>query len=101
MYSHRSIRNRFRKSGATTILALATFILGSAILLPRPAAFAQAVSVNGGSIQGTITDNSGAVVPNATVVVTGIDTGSKATVTTDSRGYWSSDLLFPAITTSP
>jgi hypothetical protein len=83
-----------RKAGATSILGLATLILGSATL-PTPAAFAQAVSVNGGSIQGTITDNTGAVVPGATIIVTGIDTGSKATVTTDSRGYWSLGPLNP------
>jgi Carboxypeptidase regulatory-like domain len=91
-YSNKKIG--FRNAGAATILALATLILGSATL-PTPAAFAQAVSVNGGSIQGTITDNSGAVVPGATVVVTGLDTGSKATVTTDSRGYWSLGPLNP------
>jgi len=82
------------KAGATSILALATFIVGS-VTLPTPAAFAQAVSVNGGSIQGTITDNTGAVVPGATVLVSGIDTGSKASVTTDSRGYWSLGPLNP------
>ena len=87
-------KNGFRKAGATGILALATLVLGSAAL-PTPAAFAQAVSVNGGSIQGTITDNSGAVVPNATVVVTGIATGVKSSVTTDSRGYWSLGPLNP------
>jgi Carboxypeptidase regulatory-like domain len=84
----------FRKAGATSILALATLIIGSATL-PTPAAHAQAVSVNGGSIQGTITDNTGAVVPGATVLVTGIDTGSKATLTTDSKGYWSIGPLNP------
>ncbi len=88
MDSQSSKKNSFRKAGATGILALATLILGSAAL-PTPAAFAQAVSVNGGSIQGTITDNSGAVVPGASVTVTGSDTGSKASVTTDSKGYWS------------
>ncbi len=84
----------FRKAGASSILALASLIFGAATL-PTPAAFAQAVSVNGGSIQGTITDNSGAVVPGASVTVTGIETGSKATVTTDSRGYWSLGPLNP------
>ena len=84
----------FRKAGATSILALATLIIGSATL-PTPAAHAQAVSVNGGSIQGTITDNTGAVVSGATVIVSGVDTGSKATVTTDSKGFWSLGPLNP------
>ena len=94
MDSQSSKKNSFRKAGATGILALATLILGSAAL-PTPAAFAQAVSVNGGSIQGTITDNSGAVVPGASVTVTGTDTGSKASVTTDSKGFWSLGPLNP------
>ncbi len=97
MNSHYSKKNKFRNAGATGILALAGFVLGS-IAFPTPAAFAQAVSVNGGSIQGTITDNSGAVVPGASVTVTGIETGSKASVTTDSRATGASGPSIPAIT---
>ncbi len=48
------------------ILFLATMLIGAG----------QAISVNGGSIQGTITDSTGAVVPDATVVVLGNDTNS-------------------------
>lgn len=90
-----SIRNRFRKSGATSILALATFILGSATLLPSPAAFAQNVSVNGGSIQGTITDASGASIANASVIVANKETGSSRTLATDGAGYYSIGPLNP------
>ncbi|MBB5344581.1 TonB-dependent receptor [Tunturibacter empetritectus] len=57
--------------------------------------YGQATSVNGGSIQGTITDPSGAVVPNATLVILGTDTGSTKTVTTDSAGYYSVGPLNP------
>ncbi len=76
------------------------FILAGAVALPglvysANPAFGQAISVNGGSIQGTITDNSGAVVPGASVNVSGIDTGTKATLTTDSRGYYSIGPLNP------
>ncbi len=55
----------------------------------------QAISVNGGSIQGTITDSSGAVVPNATVTVLGTDTGSSKILTTDSAGFYSIGPLNP------
>ncbi len=55
----------------------------------------QAISVNGGSIQGTITDASGAVVPNAAVTVLGTDTGSSKTLTTDSAGFYSIGPLNP------
>jgi len=57
--------------------------------------FGQAISVNGGSIQGTITDATGAVVPNASVVITGSDTGSTKTLTTDSGGFYSLGPLNP------
>jgi len=59
------------------------------------AGYGQATSVNGGSIQGTITDPSGAVVPNASVTVAGTDTGSVKVVTTDSAGFYSVGPLNP------
>jgi len=55
----------------------------------------QAISVNGGSIQGTITDSSGAVVPNAQITVLGTDTGSSKALTTDSAGFYSIGPLNP------
>jgi hypothetical protein len=55
----------------------------------------QATSVNGGSIQGTITDPSGAVVPNATVKITGTETGSVKVLTTDSAGFYAVGPLNP------
>jgi hypothetical protein len=57
--------------------------------------YGQATSVNGGSIQGTITDPSGAVVPDASVTITGTDTGSVKAVTTDSAGFYSVGPLNP------
>ncbi len=59
------------------------------------AAYSQAVSVNGGAIQGTITDPSGANVPGATIVVTSIDEGSSKTVTADKAGFYSIGPLNP------
>jgi len=49
------------------------------------AAFAQRTS---GDIQGTVTDPNGAVVPGASVTVTGKDVGFNRTVTTDSAGLY-------------
>jgi hypothetical protein len=56
---------------------------------------AQAVSVNGGSIQGTITDAAGAVVPQAKIVILSSDTGFTKTLTSDSAGYYSIGPLNP------
>jgi hypothetical protein len=55
----------------------------------------QATSVNGGSIQGTISDPSGAVLPNADVTIRNVDTGSVKTVKTDSAGFFSDGPLNP------
>jgi hypothetical protein len=60
-----------------------------------PAAHAQAISVNGGSIQGTITDPSGAVVGGATVTITSPETGYKKVLTTDASGLYSIGPLNP------
>ncbi len=57
--------------------------------------YAQATSVNGGSIEGTITDSTGAVVPNATVVVLATDTNLSKTLATDSGGFYSVGPLNP------
>ena len=52
-------------------------------------AFGQAISSNGGSIQGTIADASGAAIPNAQIRITGTDTGFGKNLTTDSAGFYS------------
>ncbi len=57
--------------------------------------YGQATSVNGGSIQGSITDPSGANVPNATVTILAVDTGVSKTVTTDKAGFYSVGPLNP------
>jgi hypothetical protein len=71
-------------------LTLMTLLFATAIL-----GYGQATSVNGGSIQGSITDPSGAVVPGATVTIKGTDTGSSKTTTTDSAGFYSVGPLNP------
>ena len=55
----------------------------------------QAVSVNGGAIQGTITDPSGASVSGANVVITSKGEGSTRTITTDKSGFYSIGPLNP------
>ncbi len=50
-----------------------------------PPAFAQAVT---GTILGTVTDNTGAVMPGVTVTVTHVDTDNSRTYVTDSNGEY-------------
>lgn len=66
-----------------TVFALCpVFVLGQA-------------TIQAGSISGTITDPSGAVVPAATVTITDVDTGQKKTLTTTSSGAYNSGPLSP------
>jgi hypothetical protein len=67
------------------VLFMTTLVMG----------YGQAISVNGGSIQGTITDQTGAVVPGANVTITGTETGSVKVLTTDSAGFYSLGPLNP------
>ncbi len=53
------------------------------VFLVAPAAFAQ---VDTGSVQGTVTDASGGVIPGATVTLTNQDTGLSVTTTTSLGG---------------
>ncbi len=76
-------------------LALAAVTLSTAPALLPASAFAQAISVNGGAIQGTITDPSGAVVSNAQVSITSPETGYKKDLTTDKSGFYSVGPLNP------
>ncbi len=48
-----------------------------------------------GNINGTLTDQSGAAVPNATVVVLNSDTGVSRTVTTNGEGVYTATFLLP------
>jgi Carboxypeptidase regulatory-like domain/TonB dependent receptor len=59
-----------------------------------PRTFAQAVF---GSIVGTVTDPTGAVVPNATIVVTDVSKGTTETVQSNGSGNYSASRLIPDI----
>ena len=57
--------------------------------------YGQAISSNGGSIQGTITDPSGAAIPGASIILTSPDTGLTRTLKSDSAGFYSIGPLNP------
>jgi hypothetical protein len=57
-----------------------------------PVAFGQAVY---GSIYGTVTDSTGAVVPNATVTVSDVAKGTSVTVQSNASGEFTADHLIP------
>src|SRR6185312_17123905 len=71
--------------------SLILLLLGLSLLLPLQS-FGQAVY---GSIFGTVTDPSGAVIPNAKVTVTNTRKGTSDTVTTDASGNYRVTHLIP------
>ncbi|MBS1813794.1 MAG: TonB-dependent receptor [Acidobacteria bacterium] len=77
-----------------SVAALSLALAGQGFLA-SPAMHGQAISVNGGAITGTVTDNTGAVVPNASVKVTSPDTGYTNTVTSNSAGVYQIGPLNP------
>src|ERR1035441_2887560 len=76
----------FRNFTRGTVLFVLTFLL-----LLAPALFAQSLTT--GDIAGTLKDPSGAVVPNATITLKSLDTGSTQSSTTDSTGEFRFRLL--------
>ncbi|MEG9431237.1 TonB-dependent receptor [Terriglobus sp. ADX1] len=76
-------------------LALAAVTLAGAPVILSPSVLAQAISVNGGSIGGTITDPSGAAISGAGISITSTDTGFKKELTTDKSGYYQVGPLNP------
>jgi hypothetical protein len=72
------------------------FMLAAVVLLAVSAAMPAVAQTSGvGNITGTVTDTSGAAVPNAAVVITNTDTGVVRTVTTTSAGDYAANFLQP------
>jgi hypothetical protein len=88
-----SLNVRFPRCGVTrfalAIITMAVLLASSTLL------FAQS-TISTGSIQGTVTDPSGAVVSGAQVKITNKGTGQIITVTTTSAGAYASGALNPA-----
>ena len=86
------MRNAGRTQGAF-LRYLALFSLLCFCFLSIPA-FSQ-TTIATGSIQGTITDPTGAVVPHATVTITNKSTGQNRVVVATTTGAYSSGALIP------
>jgi hypothetical protein len=66
-----------------------TFALFLAVLVLFPGLIISGWAGVGGRVSGTVKDASGAVVPNANVTATNVDTGVHATATTNGSGFYS------------
>lgn len=78
--------------GARAALRPSVLLLLSFPFAAQPAAWSQAVF---GSIVGTATDPSGAVIPNATILVTDVSKGTTQTVQSNGTGNFSVSRLVP------
>ena len=78
------------------IRKLAVLVLLSALFVLTGTATLMAQSTTEGAISGTVYDQAGAVVPNATIVVKNIGTNAEQTVTSDNSGYFRVTHLQPA-----
>ncbi len=67
-------------------------LLTAALFTAHPPAHAQGVY---GSINGTVTDATGAVVPNAMVTITDVNKGTSRTVQTNAAGEYAASRLIP------
>jgi hypothetical protein len=72
-------------------------VAASAVLLAAASLSSFAQNAALGNIAGTVRDTAGAVVPNATVVVTNTGTGAQRTLTTDSAGHYAATFLQPGV----
>ena len=66
-----------------------------AVMLVFAALSARAQTAAVGNIRGTVTDTNGAVVANASVVITNTDTGVSRTTTTNGTGEYNAPFLLP------
>jgi hypothetical protein len=86
MMTHRHVR-----SSSSQRIAAVTVALVAALIAPTRAT-AQAVY---GSVSGTVTDSSNAVVPGVTVTITSVERQTADTVTTNDSGLYVKERLLP------
>ena len=76
-------------------MRLRALLFASCVLLLPPLVFGQTVNVTTGSVNGTITDSTGGVLPGVTVTATNLDTGLSRTAVSESSGGYLINLLPP------
>lgn len=79
--------SRARLARRASFLKAATLVVSASVVAGLPtAAFSQAVA--NAKLHGTVTDTTGSVIPDATVVATQTETGASVTATTNSAGSY-------------
>src|SRR5262252_9675003 len=85
-------KNLFFRGYTRLLLGFFSALVSFGLLAAPHEARAQAQAANG-VIEGTVTDASGAVVPNAKVKVVNLDTGLEREATTNEKGLYHAPLL--------
>lgn len=81
------------KRSTPVVRGAALFVFAMALLLSaNVSSFAQSQALNG-QIEGTVTDPNGAIIPNASITIVNIETGTTRTITTDDSGVYRAPLL--------
>ena len=81
------LKNYSKKAGTTLFTCLTLFVMLRSIPV-----FAQ---VSGATLSGTVSDTSGAVIPDAHVAIRNVATGQVRAVTTDAAGFYTAPNLLP------
>jgi hypothetical protein len=76
-----------RRIVAAAVVCLFVFF-GTTFLFAAEPVSAPQMSFNSGTVQGTVTDSSGAVLPNASVTISNPVSGFQSIVKTDSNGFF-------------
>jgi hypothetical protein len=76
-----------------TLKSLPTILVAAVLLLTCNLSFAQTLTT--GDVTGTLTDSSGAIIPEGTVVLKSLETGATRTVTSNSEGVYRFNLIAP------
>jgi hypothetical protein len=76
------------------VFAISMLVFVALSILMASQAYAQ---VSGATLSGTVTDSSGAVIPNAQVAILDVSTGVTRTVTTGGAGFYTAPNLLPGI----
>ncbi len=78
------------KNARAHAVAILFFACATLTLLCSAPVIAQTVT---GTLQGTVSDMNGAVIPNAEIIIHNVDTGQERTLTTNSNGFYVASFL--------
>src|SRR6266446_7854053 len=76
--------------GTTTSVLIRCALAVAALTVPPPRAVAQTVT---GTLQGTVTDTSGGVLPGVSMTVTHVETGAERALVTNGQGFYSAPFV--------